>query len=134
MNPTGIRLGYLVEVQMGFCAVPISKGQYRFIAKLRSICVLNREVDSVCDVHARYAPSTHICEHQDINKACLNRLKLQATADVNPLKRRVGYAQFDEDDEDLEPQSKHHKVAVSTTDVDNPMQGLNLSVAEGSHA
>ena len=47
IKPEGIRAGYLVEVQGGFCAVPIGKELYKFLLKLRSICVLDREVDSV---------------------------------------------------------------------------------------
>ena len=47
IKPEGIRTGYMVEVQVGFCAVPISNHKYKFLLKLRSICVLNRQVDTV---------------------------------------------------------------------------------------
>lgn len=47
INPTGIVEGYLVEVQAGFCAVPVSRDKYRFLIKLRSVCVLNRQIDVV---------------------------------------------------------------------------------------
>ena len=47
IKPEGIHVGYMVEVQVAFCAVPIANNQYKFLLKLRSICVLNREVDMV---------------------------------------------------------------------------------------
>lgn len=46
INPAGVADGYLLEVQVGFCAIPLGRS-YRFITKLRSVCVLNREVDVV---------------------------------------------------------------------------------------
>lgn len=47
INPTGIQVGNMVEVQVAFCAVPIGKGHYKLLLKLRSICVLNRMVERV---------------------------------------------------------------------------------------
>ncbi|KAL6301050.1 hypothetical protein BKA93DRAFT_739447 [Sparassis latifolia] len=47
IQPAAIQIGHMVELQVSFCAVPISKGKYRFLHKLRSICVLNRRVQLV---------------------------------------------------------------------------------------
>ena len=47
INPTGIAEGYLVEVQAAFCAVLVGRAKYRFLLKLRSVCVMNRQVDAV---------------------------------------------------------------------------------------
>ena len=46
--PTGIQVGNLVEIQVSFCAVPIAKGKYKMLLKLRSVCVLDRLVVGVC--------------------------------------------------------------------------------------
>lgn len=36
-----------MEVQVAFCVVPIAKGKFKMLLKLRSICVLDRSVESV---------------------------------------------------------------------------------------
>ena len=59
IKPEGIRAGYMVEVQVGFCAVPIGNNQYKFLLKMRSVCVLNREVDSV-RMHKRQLKTQHV--------------------------------------------------------------------------
>ena len=47
INPTAIQITNLVEIQVGFSAIPIAKGRYKVLSKLRSICVLDRAVESV---------------------------------------------------------------------------------------
>ncbi len=37
----------LVELQVAFCAVPIGKRKHRVLAKLRSVCVLDRTAENV---------------------------------------------------------------------------------------
>ena len=46
-KPVAVRVGQLVEVQASFCAVPITKGRYLMLSKLRSICILNTQVQEV---------------------------------------------------------------------------------------
>lgn len=46
--PSAIRPGQLLEVQVAFCAVPVAKGKYRMLLKLRSVCILDRQVQKVC--------------------------------------------------------------------------------------
>ncbi|KAI0336905.1 hypothetical protein BDW22DRAFT_1302684, partial [Trametopsis cervina] len=43
-NPAAIRPGQLVELQVAFGTVPISKGRHIMLSKLRSICVISRRV------------------------------------------------------------------------------------------
>lgn len=43
-----IRVGQILEAQVAFCAVPISKGKYLMICKLRALCILSRQVQKVC--------------------------------------------------------------------------------------
>ncbi|KAI0825912.1 hypothetical protein BC629DRAFT_1276067 [Irpex lacteus] len=47
INPVSIRPGALVEVQTSFCVVPIAKGRHIMLNKLRSICILSRQVIDV---------------------------------------------------------------------------------------
>ncbi|KAI0083686.1 hypothetical protein BDY19DRAFT_899902, partial [Irpex rosettiformis] len=64
-KPILVKIGLLVEVQISFCTVPISKGRFVMLCKLRSVCILD---DQVYKVRMR---------------ACLNTTK--------KLKRKVGY-------------------------------------------
>ena len=45
--PTEIQVGNIVEAQVAFCAVPISKGRFKMLLKLRSVCILDRTVARV---------------------------------------------------------------------------------------
>ncbi|KAF7790157.1 hypothetical protein EIP86_001109 [Pleurotus ostreatoroseus] len=102
IKPEGIRAGYLVEVQGGFCAVPIGKERYKFLLKLRSICVLDREVDS------------------DQNNAWIDRAKAESSANSNPLKRSVGYgnnSDSDSDNEEINPKRAKTVADGLATDV-----------------
>lgn len=47
ISPNAIQIGNMVEAQVGFCVVQINKGRYLMLHKLRSICVLSREVEEV---------------------------------------------------------------------------------------
>lgn len=42
-----VKPGLLVEVQVSFCTVPISKGRFIMLSKLRAVCVLSRQVQEV---------------------------------------------------------------------------------------
>ena len=46
-KPITVRVGQLVEVQASFCVVPITKGRYLMLSKLRSVCILNNQVQEV---------------------------------------------------------------------------------------
>lgn len=46
-NPVAIKIGQLVEVQASFCVVPIAKGKFIMLHKLRSICILSAQVQEV---------------------------------------------------------------------------------------
>ncbi|KAI0083167.1 hypothetical protein BDY19DRAFT_861843, partial [Irpex rosettiformis] len=43
-KPVLMKLGLLVEAQVSFCTVPISKGRFIMLSKLRSICILDNQV------------------------------------------------------------------------------------------
>ena len=45
--PSSIKVGHMVEVQCGFCAIPVNRRKYRFLCKLRSVCILDRSVENV---------------------------------------------------------------------------------------
>ena len=45
--PSALKIGQIVEAQVAFCAVPIGKGKYRLICKLRALCILDRQVQKV---------------------------------------------------------------------------------------
>ncbi|KAL6301090.1 hypothetical protein BKA93DRAFT_739291 [Sparassis latifolia] len=47
VKPSVIQEGQLVELQVTFCTVPISKGCMLMLSKLQSICILDRQVLSV---------------------------------------------------------------------------------------
>ena len=44
-------MGQLVEVQVSFQAVPVAKGKYQMLQKLRAICILERAAEEVSDAH-----------------------------------------------------------------------------------
>ena len=44
-------MGQLVEVQVSFQAVPVAKGKYQMLQKLRAICILDRTVEEVSVAH-----------------------------------------------------------------------------------
>lgn len=46
-NPVTIKVGMMVEVQLSFCTVPISKGRHIMLSKLRSVCILDKQVYKV---------------------------------------------------------------------------------------
>ncbi|KAI0083195.1 hypothetical protein BDY19DRAFT_900690, partial [Irpex rosettiformis] len=46
-SPITVKVGLLVEAQVSFCAVPISKGRFLMLSKLRSVCILDRQVYEV---------------------------------------------------------------------------------------
>ena len=43
IKPSAIRVGCAVEAQVSFVAVPIQKGRYLMLSKLRALCVLDRQ-------------------------------------------------------------------------------------------
>ncbi|KAI0086715.1 hypothetical protein BDY19DRAFT_894419, partial [Irpex rosettiformis] len=47
IKPVAIRPGYLVEVQSSFSVAPLNKGRYVMLNKLRSICILSKQVQDV---------------------------------------------------------------------------------------
>ena len=51
INPAGIQIGMVVEVQVAFCAVSIAKERYKLLCKLHSIYVLYWTVESVSSIY-----------------------------------------------------------------------------------
>lgn len=47
VSPSVFTVGQLVEVQVSFVVVPVSKRVWKMILKLRSICILNRIIQEV---------------------------------------------------------------------------------------
>ena len=47
INPNSINATNLVELQVSFMAIKVKRGEYTFLPKLRSICVLDRIVEKV---------------------------------------------------------------------------------------
>ena len=46
-DPVMVKVGQLVEIQGSFCVVPVSKGKYVMLNKLRAICILSTQVQEV---------------------------------------------------------------------------------------
>ncbi|KAI0086698.1 hypothetical protein BDY19DRAFT_894328, partial [Irpex rosettiformis] len=46
-KPVVVRTGQLVEIQASFCVVPITKGRFIMLSKLRAVCILNTQVQDV---------------------------------------------------------------------------------------
>ena len=73
INPNNINPTNLVELQVSFMAVIVKKGEYVFLPKLRSICILDRLVErvSIYYITGSQAINTHFiiglqhCCHQD---------------------------------------------------------------------
>ena len=42
IQPTHFEIGHLVELQIAVAAVPVAKGAFKIINRLRSICLLDR--------------------------------------------------------------------------------------------
>ncbi|KAI0083288.1 hypothetical protein BDY19DRAFT_900527, partial [Irpex rosettiformis] len=70
-KPILVKLGLLVEVQISFCTVPISKGRFVMLCKLRSVCIL---------------------DDQDLNNEAFERMKTAPRTTTKKLKRKVGYS------------------------------------------
>ena len=47
VQPTEFEIGQLVELQVAVTAVPVTKGGFQILNKLRSICLLDRVVVTV---------------------------------------------------------------------------------------
>ena len=47
INPGVIRVGHLVEAQVGFCVIPYGRNKAAFVPKLRAVCILSRQVEEV---------------------------------------------------------------------------------------
>ncbi|KAI0085727.1 hypothetical protein BDY19DRAFT_896156, partial [Irpex rosettiformis] len=43
-KPVQVKVGHVVEAQVSFCVVPISKGRYLMLCKLRSVCILDQTI------------------------------------------------------------------------------------------
>ena len=88
-----MRLASIVEVQVAFCAVPISKGRkYKLLPKLRSICLLDWSVQQVSRLtHSYY--TKFLIGLQDMNKAFMQGLQVGASLEprVRGIKRKAGY-------------------------------------------
>jgi hypothetical protein len=53
VRPMSIRVGQLVEVQLGFMSVRVKKGKYAFLPILRSICILDRTLVEVSNIFTK---------------------------------------------------------------------------------
>ncbi|KAI0083661.1 hypothetical protein BDY19DRAFT_998389 [Irpex rosettiformis] len=73
-KPVLVKIGLLVEVQASFCTVPISKGRFVMLCKLRSICILDDQV------------------YKDLTNEVFERMKTTAKDPLGKIKRKVGYS------------------------------------------
>ena len=53
-DPVTVKVGQLVEIQVSFCVVPVSKGKYVRLNKLRAICILSTQVQEVGHVLSKH--------------------------------------------------------------------------------
>ncbi|KAI0083676.1 hypothetical protein BDY19DRAFT_899863, partial [Irpex rosettiformis] len=58
-KPVMIQVGQLVEVQASFCVVPIAKGRFIMLSKLRAVCILSTQIQEVSTVLRREQNSYH---------------------------------------------------------------------------
>ncbi|KAI0340233.1 hypothetical protein BDW22DRAFT_1334836 [Trametopsis cervina] len=96
-NPVSIRPGQLVELQVAFGTVPISKGRHIMLSKLRSICIISR---------------------QDINTSLFDKIKNPPVSPLKKIKRRVGYTTFADSANQTVGALKRLRLTDSTSDVD----------------
>ncbi|KAI0083087.1 hypothetical protein BDY19DRAFT_900872, partial [Irpex rosettiformis] len=83
-SPVTIKVGLLVEAQVSFCTVPISKSRFLMLSKLRSVCILDR---------------------QDLNDQVFQSLKTVPQGETKKLKRKVGYEGEGNSEEDTTSQA-----------------------------
>ncbi|THH15427.1 hypothetical protein EUX98_g9469 [Antrodiella citrinella] len=79
IKPGLIRVGHLVELQVGICAMPTGRNKYTFIPKLRSVCILSRDVENDC--------------HR------INFARVYRFVPMKRTKRKVGYMLEDDEEE-----------------------------------
>ena len=88
-NPVTIKPGHLVEAQVSFCTVPISKGRNLMLSKLRSLCILDSQVFRV---RLTFDIKTNLLTHpKDMNDIAFEAMKTSPRGDGKKLKRKVGY-------------------------------------------
>ena len=95
-EPVAIRVGQLVEVQVSFCVVPVSKGRHIMLSKLRAICVLSTQVQEVRDM-----VSSNTCiltTTQDLNDEVFNSTRRPPLSPTKKTKRNVGYYTCSDED------------------------------------
>ena len=93
-----IRVGQLVEVQVSFCVVPVSKGRHIMLSKLRAICVLSAQVQEVRETVS--SDTTTLIAIQDLNDEVFNSTKRVPLSPTKKTKRNVGY--YNCSNEDME--------------------------------
>ncbi|KAK7678420.1 hypothetical protein QCA50_009481 [Cerrena zonata] len=89
VKPEEIVAGLLVEIQCTFFAVPSKAKEYRFISKLRSICILDRTVEKASIPTLRDA-------------TILSMEQVKASTSRRTIKRKVGYGVEDDEPETSE--------------------------------
>ncbi|KAI0084161.1 hypothetical protein BDY19DRAFT_898899, partial [Irpex rosettiformis] len=80
IKPVAIRPGTLVEVQTSFAVVPLTKGRYLMLNKLRSICILSKQVQDIPEtsfkrVKRSVGYSEDVSDTED-SQSALKRLRL----------------------------------------------------------
>ena len=91
-----IRVGQLVEVQVSFCVVPVSRGRHIMLSKLRAICILNSQVQEVCDTFS--SKITTLIAIKDLNDEVFNSTKRIPLSPTKKTKRNVGYYTCSDED------------------------------------
>jgi hypothetical protein len=107
ISSQSIRPGHLVEVQASFEAIKLKSDEYVLLAKLRSICILDRVVEHVSNVHDLYNPPAH-AHHctKDYNQAIIKTIRSKPISPLKKVKRRIGYQNGTGDSEVTESEQR----------------------------
>ncbi|KAI0338187.1 hypothetical protein BDW22DRAFT_1338408 [Trametopsis cervina] len=113
-HPISIRPGQLVELQVTFGTVPISKGRHIMLSKIRSICIISRQVQDVSKAN-KYARVQSI---QDINTDVFDKIKNPPVSPLKKVKRRVGYMTSADAANETAGALKRLRLTDSSSDID----------------
>ena len=98
VQPTEFEIGQLVELQVAVAAVPLTKGGFQILNKLRSICLLDRVVVTVSTCLPRVLQSLILIQ-ETIKNNILGIIQ-RPLGSAQAVKRKVGYN--DENEEQVE--------------------------------
>ena len=108
-------------------AIKVKRGEYIFLPKLRSICVLDRIVEKVSIYYLLLNGKLISAYNQDYNTAAIKTLAKKPVSPMKKMKRKVGYrtSSFDEssnDDIHPPPNKQLRALVLGTTEGDVPMK------------